>query len=523
MEPPAVHRCLLVPDIIHLLCDTIVAARFGNSHLPTLAVLARTCRLFYEPALDRIWMNLDGIVPLIKCMPSDLWKLAPSVCRRPRIDLQRAITLSDLDRLLFHSRRVKGLAMREFNPGKGPMVPAKTYEALKMAIGAEFLLPNVTRLQVECDQLGISDYSLFPYIDTFLSPRIISLTLILTGSGDTRLPLFTTLRQRYPSLEDFKLRGGELPPQETHVLSDALLKWDRLRTLTIDGMTPIAFLHVIRLRNLHTLSIDLRAQPDLRLVIPKKTRGFPALISLRLVSNLPTCIRLLQTISSRPLEHFDFENCNGSSAALWNQMIQALRTHCSHSSLRFLRLVDEDTAHEDEDGLLQSDAKAQAITLHSLRHLFAFRNIQKVHLHISRGFNLDNVCVQELAMAWRKLQILFLRPSQYYTPSGHSLVTLDGLAVFAEYCQDLVILSMLIDARVPPSCPIPAQQSCGKYPLRLSFGESQITRPSMVASFLSALFPQVYSVSGMRYGWMDVEDILLEAAKSNCGGTDYNA
>ena len=42
-------------------------------HTSTLAVLARTCRLFSEPALDVLWSHLPSIGPLLRLFPEDKW------------------------------------------------------------------------------------------------------------------------------------------------------------------------------------------------------------------------------------------------------------------------------------------------------------------------------------------------------------------------------------------------------------------------------------------------------------------
>ncbi|KAG2045621.1 hypothetical protein BDR06DRAFT_1051461, partial [Suillus hirtellus] len=34
----------------------------------SLAALARTCKPFYEPAMDLLWAELDGMEPLLSCV-----------------------------------------------------------------------------------------------------------------------------------------------------------------------------------------------------------------------------------------------------------------------------------------------------------------------------------------------------------------------------------------------------------------------------------------------------------------------
>lgn len=56
--------------------EELLAEVFGNlgtSERRSLANAAVTCRTFYEPAMDRLWSELDDLFPLIKCMAPDLW------------------------------------------------------------------------------------------------------------------------------------------------------------------------------------------------------------------------------------------------------------------------------------------------------------------------------------------------------------------------------------------------------------------------------------------------------------------
>jgi hypothetical protein len=47
----------------------------GFSRNKTLLALALTCKSFTGPALDLLWRELDGLDPLIRCLPPTLWKL----------------------------------------------------------------------------------------------------------------------------------------------------------------------------------------------------------------------------------------------------------------------------------------------------------------------------------------------------------------------------------------------------------------------------------------------------------------
>lgn len=68
------HRCLCISEILREIFEYCAL-----SNLSPLAHLARTCRLFREPALDILWRELDDVSPLMKCLPSNLWVEEESV------------------------------------------------------------------------------------------------------------------------------------------------------------------------------------------------------------------------------------------------------------------------------------------------------------------------------------------------------------------------------------------------------------------------------------------------------------
>jgi hypothetical protein len=78
------HHCFLIPEIVQLIYDELEleigeSPGYNRQTRRAFAGLARTCRLFHEPALDRLWCYLSSLGPLVKCMPSDLWKVQRGV------------------------------------------------------------------------------------------------------------------------------------------------------------------------------------------------------------------------------------------------------------------------------------------------------------------------------------------------------------------------------------------------------------------------------------------------------------
>jgi hypothetical protein len=64
------HRCF-IPDITLLICSELRNVKAQKS----LAALAQTCWALSEPSLDALWYELHNLLPLVKCMPPDLWEL----------------------------------------------------------------------------------------------------------------------------------------------------------------------------------------------------------------------------------------------------------------------------------------------------------------------------------------------------------------------------------------------------------------------------------------------------------------
>ena len=64
------HRCLSVEEILSHFTRELVASEAKA----TAAALARCCRSFEEPVLDALWEAQERLIPLLKCIPRDVWE-----------------------------------------------------------------------------------------------------------------------------------------------------------------------------------------------------------------------------------------------------------------------------------------------------------------------------------------------------------------------------------------------------------------------------------------------------------------
>ena len=65
------HRCWLVNEL------TLEIAWHARSQsmpfLHDVAALAQTCSAIHEPVMDVLWHTLHNLLPVVKCLPDDLW------------------------------------------------------------------------------------------------------------------------------------------------------------------------------------------------------------------------------------------------------------------------------------------------------------------------------------------------------------------------------------------------------------------------------------------------------------------
>ena len=65
------HPCLRVDEILRLLACELVASEAKG----TVVALACCCKSFEDPALDALWEAQDRLLPLLKSLPVDVWKV----------------------------------------------------------------------------------------------------------------------------------------------------------------------------------------------------------------------------------------------------------------------------------------------------------------------------------------------------------------------------------------------------------------------------------------------------------------
>ncbi|KAF9465369.1 hypothetical protein BDZ94DRAFT_1320423 [Collybia nuda] len=506
------HRCLLIPEIVRLICSEVDRSFVGAERRRTVKALAQTCRLFQEPALDILWRKLDSLTPLIKCIPSGLWGLEREALDESvgSLALRRAVIPTDWERFLVHAQRVQKFTARRLPRSR---LNYDEYQALDTAAKPEVLLPNLRKLTwlERRDQF-------FPFIRLFLGPNLQELVLGIDGSPLIRLPLLSTLPSRFPMLTHLELEGTPRPSiaplNASHIrtVSTALCGWSHLQSLSIGWITAKALVHIATLPALQKLMLR---NNSLRLPsgfpFSGEALAFPSLQDLCInCKYLTFCTPLIQSMSNQQLKSISIRTGEISCSSARKFFI-ALEEHCAHDTLREL-MVSPICSWEGEN--------SDPILLEDIKPLFAFPYLTKVKLASPTPLGLRDQDMEVLASAWRHLHTLSLDNSP--RPGRTPILTLQALIPLARYCKNLASLTILIDARILPPRERRREITDGSTKsIWIHVMDSPVNNAKSVAVVLTRIFPNIdsleYDIDGEEYyvpvtepnpEWSRINDIL---------------
>lgn len=81
------HRCLYVREIVERIVNDILESNYAWRY-ETLADLAVVCKAFYEPSMNAFWRDLDGLGPLVRCLPEHTWQMVHGTVVSPFRSIQ---------------------------------------------------------------------------------------------------------------------------------------------------------------------------------------------------------------------------------------------------------------------------------------------------------------------------------------------------------------------------------------------------------------------------------------------------
>ncbi|KAJ7471654.1 hypothetical protein B0H11DRAFT_1365533 [Mycena galericulata] len=485
------HPGLQILEIVELICEQIGTAEVflapgsarARDQLRDLALLARTSKIFLDPALNVLWRSQRTLKNILNCMPSDLWETTVTTDEEgipvTTINLRRTIFATDWRRPLFYLHRVRKFSM---HPDDVHGI-SDVFEALTLCPPpGDLIFPNLETLHWS-PEYGVP----FHHVRLFLAASLTDLTL---GSIRTiaHLCVLSNLATRCPFLKKIDIHvPTEFRRLSIPSISALICKLPRLESVDAPGLDERALAHISHLPDLTHLRLEsFSGLHDLFPQLGADYLAFPALTELTMPT-MEYATAFIGVLDSCPLARFlTFSGQDPPTSTVARNFYASLATHCSHVSLRQLHIS------MDYGGNLSSDRfPLYRVDGDILNPLFAFANLEVVSLTHPVGFDIDDATASAMARAWPHIRSLLLTSESYaHIPSG---VTLEGIYAFARPCPHLRSLGMTFDARVVPNG-IPQQEkdTVSQRTLRsLAVAASPMCNPDSVAKFLSEIFPKL--------------------------------
>ncbi|KAG1771064.1 hypothetical protein EV702DRAFT_1011307 [Suillus placidus] len=449
------HRCLHLEEILQEI--------FKTADYRSLTVLARTCRLFYEPALNVIYSDLPGLQPLIERLPHDLWSTSSG-----ELVIRGPLRPQDWEIFAGYSRRVRSLRLRWFASD------AKLYCALLSPPNPSFLLPNLRTFTWHClstRSAGLDD--MFAFMRLLFCPNLAAAQLIVS---EYALAAFSDLG--CTSLRKLVIQSHKVAIS-ANVTEDAICKLSALRSLACGEVSVRALHHLAQFPLLSRLTIWLGDDIPSALTFPRFPFSKLRYLTINTKSIGP-CLSMLKATNWN-IRCFHHRMDAGYDPAGRKVLLELLPLQLSHESLKCISLHTA-APHPDDDPITNPI---------SLKPLFSFKNLLILELSGAILPSLDNDGLQKLAVAWPQLRVLILhqKAGLYRAPQ----VDLTGLVLLLEHCPELhqlvISVNAIIDTKAPPAPPI--SSTSNKLITSINFSNSPITKTAEVAAFLSAIVPNL--------------------------------
>ncbi|KAF8156202.1 hypothetical protein K438DRAFT_2026370 [Mycena galopus ATCC 62051] len=478
------HRCLEILDVLGVILGELrPAGTPWNLHYDSLgckyrdlASLARTCRMFRDPALDILW-KAQILGNVFRCFPPELIE---ETSDKRRLVLARPIVADDWDRPRIYAERIRELYTYSL----------VSFSDILLTIGLPGdLFPRLTG--VYWGELHFAS----EHVPLFLHTTLTKIDFDFF-SRPPDLSILDTLAHKCPMLQDITIRASQADIRQ---LSRFIANQGCVQSLRLPSVEWKTLRRLSRLDSLISLKLEFLPFFGFPWVRgPSPTFSFPRLRALE-ISAIPVDdegTKFFQLCRDVPLVSLILDLKCAVTIAERFRLFSALSAGCSHSSLTSLSLGGDQQIGEE-------DLESCIIPGNALQLLFVFENLTSVYIEAPSGFDLDNTLISDMARAWTRIESLELW-SKERIPCR---VTLCCLSSFAQHCPLLESLAMSVDASdASMELAAPSQTSQGSlYTIRMMY--SPVATPVSVAQFLSNLFPELWVVRTERdYSTYDEEN-----------------
>ncbi|KAG6850761.1 hypothetical protein H0H93_008799 [Arthromyces matolae] len=510
-----------------LLIDEIIRHIFhfsAEDGLATLNSIARSCKAWECPALDRIWARLSSIAPLLQVIPGvesvdgmfvSSMPLHTELGRTPNFNMQvlkGTCPDPDLTRFRFYAARVRHITHQvkvQVHPSILSIVLAETSStALPYLRSAKLSTANCDEAQTSLSLSGT------------LNKLDLDVGFKRKASNEHLVQYFQDAVKAAPGLQHLSIRGTLAKPFISLVAS-----MNGLHTLSLRSGTSIsvdALLAVSRFPNLSDLEIHLgHIDPDIlsTALTENNTTLFPSLLQLRMRALTPVLALILATIPLDIMHTLYIEADEAADVpAAWNSVFANIRAKNSNS----LRNLTIEHHIEVDDMELESASGTDTtgpspgppprntpIAFSDLKVLGSLHQLSKFVLDTTLPPAINDEGLADLVSGWPQLRHLDLGLA--HTPSSETLTfrSLPTLALKTPYLKSLVIGTVL-DGCDLAAIPVDTPRQCSLTRLTFSCIPTPLDLPRLTP-FLRRLFPALLEVDGFAEhddGWCELRHAL---------------
>ncbi|RDB21614.1 hypothetical protein Hypma_011192 [Hypsizygus marmoreus] len=484
------HLALYINEIISLICDNLKAPDVDTV---SLGRLARTCRVFTEPALDALWEMQESLGPLTQVMPPDLWISELGVHRGKLGHRGKVITfrrdLVDTDwkpRLEYYGRKIRLLHQSCF---VACVVHHDVFTAISAYRPIRILLPNLRSVFLN---LGHPYFSkAIPFFQCILGTNVREISIRYHGMAKaSSLPrLLSTIPRLCPNVQSFRIGSStKLPPSSNSNLYHCLICLDNLREVEIDMTDSIptgeVINHLAHLSSLEAWSGAIIPWTPESLFFTTDGQRFENLheflftattweAAAKLVKDMRCAFTLLDVSINNP-------DSSEVELSTFEQLLDAFtERHPASTSLSSLRITGDVAIH-------QYSSEAQKSFLHKMRNLFSLQSLRNLEIDVQAVSLLDDSWISGAATAWPGLQQLSL------DGRGTPHATLAGWVPLLKNCAELELLHITSIFR-PFSTKL-LSGVCNAHITHIGSQASVLESPTAVFRCLTAMFPRLRSV-----------------------------
>ncbi|KAG2048324.1 hypothetical protein BDR06DRAFT_962834 [Suillus hirtellus] len=469
------HQALLVPEVlleIFAYVNTIPSTQTTSTQ-KSLAALARTCKIFHEPAMDLLWTEIHGLEPLLGCVT----RLHPLIYRRgtrwdePWAKGAEPLSAHEARQFLRHSSRIRTLNIKRTHPQLISVIPAEAC-----------VFPRLRSLSLS-----------IAYLNLFLPQTLHQCYLLTVDEG---LQSFVT---HCIALEHLYISTGTLycdNISQLSLLSDRIRWCTRLVTLSCPMLDWATWKHLSCLPTLLNLEIDqgYDSRPSLSKQDIVNLSPFLNIttLSFRRLYGATDIITVMQHSQFPSLKEFEFEASHLSLEEA-EQLFHAL-SHCkAYRTLQKITICSFD----DKFARPYNDE-----SLTPIPHFLCFTQLRTLQLMFRYScIYLDNDMLLQAMSSWPHIRTLEINDSAL-----SSKVTLHGLFTALGLCPQLHTLRVSINIPtidVDPDAE-PIQHTSLRTLQLLNTPESQIADAETLARIISAWLPCVDHIYGPGLSWDEV-------------------